>query len=389
MRLIPWDYGVRNLARSPTRLWLSIAGSALVVLLVLAAAAFVRGMGAAIVQTGGDRNVILLAAGSEESFERSEISPTVPDQVSGTLRGIKSRLGVQYLSPEIYFDATVKAERDAAASAQASVRGVQPAAFLVHGQVRITQGRAPEPGRDELLVGVAAGAKLGLPANRVAVGKTLWFDERQWTIVGQFAAPGTVLEAELWAPLTDLQLAAKRENLSCVILTLDNSAEIDDVEVFTKRRNDLELVAISERDYYGRLGAFFKPIQAMVWATAGLIAIGGLLGGLNTMYAAFVGRVREFGTLQSIGFSRRAIVLSLVQESVLATAAGSLAAVAVGLLVLNGWQVRFSMGVFGLVVDSSVVGLSLAAGLLLGVVGALPPALRCLRLPITTALKAA
>ena len=63
MRLIPWDYGVRNLARSPVRLWLSVAGSALVVLLVLAAAAFVRGMEGAIVSTGGERNVILLGGG--------------------------------------------------------------------------------------------------------------------------------------------------------------------------------------------------------------------------------------------------------------------------------------------------------------------------------------
>ena len=40
MRLLPWDYGVRNLARSPVRLALSLAGAALVVLLVLAAGAY-------------------------------------------------------------------------------------------------------------------------------------------------------------------------------------------------------------------------------------------------------------------------------------------------------------------------------------------------------------
>ena len=37
MRLLPWEYGVRNLGRSPLRLVLSVAGGALVVLLVLAA----------------------------------------------------------------------------------------------------------------------------------------------------------------------------------------------------------------------------------------------------------------------------------------------------------------------------------------------------------------
>src|SRR5689334_10352724 len=109
MRLIPWDYAVRNLARSPVRLWLSVAGSGLVVLLVLAAAAFVRGMERAIVGTGGERNVILVGAGSEESVERSEIAPSVPDQVVASVRGIKSRLGVAYASPEVYLDTTVRA----------------------------------------------------------------------------------------------------------------------------------------------------------------------------------------------------------------------------------------------------------------------------------------
>ena len=101
MRLIPWDYAVRNLGRSPARLALSLAGSALVVLLVLAAGAFVRGMSDSLRQTGGDRNVILLGAGSEESFERSEISPAVPVQATASVPGIKARLGTPYVSPEV------------------------------------------------------------------------------------------------------------------------------------------------------------------------------------------------------------------------------------------------------------------------------------------------
>ena len=46
------------------------------------------------------------------------------------------------------------------------------------------------------------------------------------------------------------------------------------------------------------------------------------------------------------------------------------------------------MGVFGLMIDSTVLAAGLAAGLLLGIVGALPPAWRSLRLPVADALKA-
>ena len=58
-----------------------------------------------------------------------------------------------------------------------------------------------------------------------------------------------------------------------------------------------------------------------------------------------------------------------------------------GVLVLDGLAVRFSLGAFGLRIDSYILVLGLLSGLALGVLGALPPAWRCLRLPITTALK--
>ena len=223
----------------------------------------------------------------------------------------------------------------------------------------------------------------------MTAGAKVWFDGRAWTIVGAFEAPGTVMEAEMWCPLRDLQIAAKRDNLSCVVLTLAPGGEFGDVDAFCKQRLDLELIAMRETDYYDALSGFFRPIRAMVVATAVLIALGGLLGGLNTMYAAFASRVREIGALQAMGFSRGAIVLSLVQESVLATTAGALLACVAGLFVLDGLAVRFSMGAFGLVVDGPVLASGLLAGIALGVIGALPPAWRCLRMPITEALKAA
>src|SRR5688500_10687073 len=163
MKLLPWDYGVRNLGRSPLRLALSLGGSALVVLLVLAAGAFVRGVDRSLTVSGASRNVILLGAGSEESFERSEINPATGQLALASIPGIRSRLGVAYVSPEVHMQSIVKQSRDAAGSPQVMVRGVTPAAFLVHARASITEGRAPEPGRDEIILGALAGIKLGLP----------------------------------------------------------------------------------------------------------------------------------------------------------------------------------------------------------------------------------
>src|SRR3954470_20070952 len=123
MKLLPWDYGVRNLARSPLRLALSVLGSVLVVMLVLAAGAFVRGMDKSLKISGSDRNVILLGAGSEESFERSEIAPNVPGLATASVSGIKQRLGAAYASPEVFFMTTLKIDANDAGR-QVTLRGV-------------------------------------------------------------------------------------------------------------------------------------------------------------------------------------------------------------------------------------------------------------------------
>lgn len=386
LRLLPFEYAVRNLGRSPIRLLASVMGSALVVLLVLAAGGFVRGMERSLSVSGGDRNVILLGAGSEESLERSQIDMNVATLVAASVSGIKNRLGTDYVSPEANMALVVKAEQKSDDKVQAVVRGVTPTAFLVHPQVRITDGRAPRQGEYELMVGQLAATRLGLSAEQLAIGKSLWFDNHAWTITGHFAAPQTVMNAEIWVPLTDLQIATRRDTLSCVVLTLDE-ATFEDVEVWAAQRLDLELVAIRERDYYASLLAFYGPVRAMIWVTAALIALGGLFGGLNTMYAAFVARVRELGALQTLGYPRRALIVSFMQESLLATAAGGIIAAITGLLLLNGVAVRFSMGAFALTIDAPVLLGGLATGGVLAIIGVIPPLWRCLRLPIVEALR--
>jgi putative ABC transport system permease protein len=387
IRQLPLDYALRNLARSRTRLAATLLGAALVVLLVLAASGFVRGMQLTLSNHESlHDNIIILGTGSEESVERSQIDAGVAGQAAASIPGLRSENGVIFASPEIHAALPIRAE-EGAAERQAVMRGVRPVALLVHPEVEITQGRPPRAGEDEIMLGALAGARLGLPPERLAVGQTLWFDNRAWTISGRFTAPNTVMDAEVWIPLSDLQIATKRENtLSCVILTPD-TATFADADLFAKSRLDLEIVAIGESDYYASIGAFFRPIRIMILVTAALVATGGVLGGLNTMYASFASRVREVGMLQSLGYTRRAVVASLAEESLFVAACGALIACVIALLVLDGLAVRFSMGAFALTIDPPVLLVGLAAGLAVGVIGAIPPAIRCLRLPIAAALR--
>lgn len=388
IREIPFEYALRNLGRSRTRLIASLFGSALVVLLVLSAAGFVRGMQLTLSQNSAiHENVILLGTGSEEAIERSEIPASAAGVASASIAGLKETAGVRYVSPEIHMALPLRLEEGDESQLQSVMRGVQREALLVHSEVEIVEGRFPSAGMNEIMVGALASTRLGVPERELAIGETLNFDSRDWTIVGRFSAPNTVMDAEVWIPLTDLQIATKRgASLSCAVISLDD-ATFADVDMFAKSRLDLELAAIREVDYYSSIDAFYRPIRIMILITATLISAGGLLGGLNTMYASFAARVREIGMLQALGFRRHAIMINLAEESMFMAACGAVIGIAIGLIFLNGVAVRFSMGAFAITIDAPVILIGLAGGAIVGFVGAIPPTIRCLRLPITQALK--
>lgn len=388
MRQLPFQYAFRNLGRSRVRLVASLLGSTLVVLLILASGGFVRGMQHTLTPSKSiNENIMILGTGSEEGVERSQIDASVAGIAGASVSGIKQRAGVLYVSPEIHAALPVRVDPEAVKDHPAVMRGIREAALLVHPEVEIVSGRFPKQGEDELLVGDLAATRLGLAETQLAVGETLYFDDRYWTIVGRFNAPNTVMNAEIWIPLVDLQIATNRQStISCVLITLEDGT-FASADLFAKSRLDLEITALREREYYASIASFYGPIRVMIIVTAALIATGGILGGLNTMYAAFAARVREVGMLQSLGYTRTAIVMSLTEESVFAAACGALLGSAIGLLLLNGLAVRFSMGAFALTIDAPVLLIGLLGGLVVGFVGAIPPAIRCLRLPITEALK--
>ncbi len=380
--MLPFGYAIRNLLRDPSRLVRAVLGSALVVLMVMVAAAINNGMTGVLSASGSDENVILLGAGSEESVLRSEISDRTAGIAETSLTGLKEVAGIRAVSPEIH--QMILLGIDADDQKQAFIRGVTNHSLMVHERVSVMSGSFLRPGH--IMVGRLAWRRLGLPEEALQPGKEIWIEDVRMKIAGIFSAPGTVMESEIWMDINDVRSLSLREHLSCVVLRLDDG-DFADVDLFTKQRLDLELSALLESEYFARIAAFYAPIRGMTWMTALLIAVGALLGGLNTLYAAFAPRIREIATLQAIGYGRRAILFSLVQESTIASLCGAVVASLAAIGLLDGIAVSFSIGSFILRVSPSVAAAGLLTGLGLGLIGALPPGLRCLLPPLPSALR--
>ena len=381
--MLPLSYAIRNLFRDKSRLAQTVGGSALVVLLVMAAAALNGGMKQVLSASGSPLNAILLGAGSEESIQRSEIAERTSGIASAGVAGVAEKLGARAVSTEIHYMTFL--ETSGNNKAQALFRGVTPAALMVHPEVRLIEGTFPKAG--EIMVGKLAWRRLGVGADQLKPGTPAKLDGSSVAVSGIFAAPGTVMESEIWAPLSDIRMLAQRETVSCVVLRLESPDDFAEADLFSKQRLDLELTALRESDYYARLSQFFKPLRIMTWITAGLVAAGAVFGGLNTLYAAFASRIKELATLQAIGFTRRAILASLIQESLLACLTGTLLASVLAIVFLDGRTIPFSIGAFTVIISPTVAVIGLATGVLLGLLGALPPAIRCLKPPLPTALR--
>jgi len=375
------------------RLSLAFLGALLVTALTTAASALLIGMDRSLSASDDRANVIVLGVGSEESLERSEVPASVASILIASVPGIPTVAGVSLVSPEALMAVPIEVGDDPT-PLRALLRGVDPPALLVHSGVRVVEGRFPEVGgsdtHSEAMVGVRSEAQLGLPPGSLAIGTRFVIEHTPFEVVGRFEAPGSVMEPEIWAPLTDVLAATKRTTISCVVVSLDPSggAELADIAAFTARRLDLELTVLTETEYFASLKRFFAPLRWMIILSAGLVALGALLGGLNTLHAAFASRAREVGTLQSLGYGRGAVLLSFAQESLLLASAAAATAVLLCIWLLDGVGIVFSMGAFTFRVDATAVAIGLASGLGLAILGAAVSALATLRHSIPEALRA-
>ncbi len=382
--LLPWEYGVRNLARRPMRTALTLVALATVVMLVLVVVGFIRGLERMLTISGEERVVLVFSINAQDSIENSAVAARTPALLSASLDSLWRRFGVTHISPELYLGSRV--QTDGGPAGLGLVRGVTRTAPLVRQGVRLVQGDWPRDG--EVMVGRLTAAKLGTGDEALAVGRTLEFEGETWTISGQFAAEGAAYESEIWCNLDDFQTACKRQDLSLVAMRLAPGANAAGVSLFCKERLDLELRALRETDYYAALQQHYRPVCFLAWLVVLLVSAAGIFAGLNMMYGAVAGRVREIATLQAMGFRRRAILLSLIQEGLLLAAAASLVSGSIALALLNGLAVRFTMGACTLQIDSVAILVGCGIGGLLGVLGALPPALKALRASVAASLKA-
>ena len=374
---LPFDYALRNLGRRRTRTLLTGLSSALVAALLVATAAFVRGLERTFAGAAQSDSVLLLSTASDRDLVRSTT-------VAGLAALVEASVpGVLVASDEIHMGTSLTLPGHPEPLA-GFVRGVTEKAYEVHDAVTLIEGRLPGPG--EVIVGRLVPRQLGVEEAELDLGARLVLEGAEHTVVGKFVAPGTTIEAELWTPLDPLRGLAQRDDSSAVFVRIADQDAYKRLKLFADRRLDLELEVVTSAEYYTELAAYFAPIQRMAWALAALIAAAALFGGVNTAAAAVQDRIRELAALRAVGYGVVDLTRSLLTESVLLGAAGAVIGLWVAHVAIAGTGVRLAMSAFSLEVDAVAVLIGLGGALAIAVAAVVPAAVRLARLPISAAL---
>jgi ABC-type antimicrobial peptide transport system permease subunit len=152
---------------------------------------------------------------------------------------------------------------------------------------------------------------------------------------------------------------------------------------------------MTEKEYYAKLSENNQVFLFGSILVAVVMALGGVFGVMNTMFAAVAQRIKDIGVMRILGFKRWQVLVSFMLESMVIALAGGLLGLLVGSL-CNGLTatsvISSSAGggktvMLRLVVDAQVLMAGAIFTLVMGRLGGLIPALSATRLKILDTLR--
>jgi putative ABC transport system permease protein len=330
---------------------------------------------------------VVLRGGSQ-----SEINSVVTrDQVRLVEEGpgvAKGADGKPLVSAELYL--TVDGiKRTTNTKANLPLRGIGAEGARLRRGITLVEGRMFNPGSNEIVVGKGLRSEF----SGFDLGQTVTFATTRWTVVGVFAAEGSVFESEIWADLPVVQSLFKRNNVfQTVRARLTSPAALADLRAYVENDPRLKLDVKSEAEYFAEQASRTSDlIQKLGWPLAIAMAFGALAGALNTMYSSVAARAVEIATLRAIGFGGLpAFVGTLIESLILAAIGGALGALATW-LIFDGFTAStlgasFTQVVFSFQLSPRLIAQGVVLALVVGLIGGLFPAVRAARMPIVAGL---
>ena len=265
--------------------------------------------------------------------------------------------------------------------------GIAPDSWLLK-DYRLRAGESlPADEPQTLLLGVHLADRMQLKP-----GDSVNLFEEKYRVAGIFESPSTWENGSMILPLAQLQSLTDRGGQVTyinVILRRPVSGAEASQAVAAIEGLDPKLLPLATEDFV-KTDTRMQLASAMAWMTSAVAVFIGAIGTLNTMMTSVLERTREIGILRAIGWPRRRIVAMILAESCtiafLASLIGAVVAV-IGTWALS--QAPAARGILSPSIDVSILLQGVALAMVIGLLGAVLPALRAAQLQPTEAFREA
>lgn len=380
--------GLASIRRRGLRAATTVIGTAGVVAMLVALLSIAEGYRKVVQTTAATPSVLVLMNGAT-----AEVASSIPGDAAALVRQMaaiaRDADGRLWYSAEVY-TTTKLPGRIPGVMLNMSVRGVEPAGYGLTG-VTVTQGRMPQSGRREVLVGRLAAGRLAA----AALGDEIQIGNTKWQVVGQFSAESGLAESELWTDAGALASILDRGNLvQALHLRLADGTTLRDFNRQLEGDPRLDIRAFDRKEYLAEQSRALRQfLHILGYGVCTLMALGAAFAALGTSYASISARIREIGTLKALGFTDRAIFSAAMGESLLLTGLGGLAGALGAYFVFDGLQTstvlhsnNYSQIAFSFSVSPGILTQASLLAVAIGVAGSFFPAWKVLRISISQAL---
>lgn len=274
--------------------------------------------------------------------------------------------------------------------------------FSQVGARRQVAGQPPDKVFYECVLGEGAAGTLGPDAGkaRLGVGDAFQLGDLDWVVTGVMKAEGTTFGSEIWVSTngTVKKTFGKGEAFTTMVVRTDRDT-LDASRAFAfhlqNRYTAAKFKAFAEPEYYAELTKTNDQFLTWIVAVAVIMAVGGVFGVMNTMFASIAARIKEVGVLRILGFKRWQLLISFMLESLAIAFVGGLAGCMIGAVAdgfeasstLSGGQGGGKSVALKMIVDYQTVAAGMLFTLVMGRLGGLVPALSAMRMEILDSLR--
>ncbi len=342
------------------------------------------------VVTGQARDEVAVVLRGGMTAETSSILSREDIQVLEAAPGVARGPSGLLVSPEL-FVIIDRQKIGVGTDANVPLRGVEPSAYEVRGGIEVVEGRRFEPGRNEVIVGVAAAATF----EGLAVGETIDVGRASWEVVGHFTGGGSLWESEIWTDTRVLQQMYQRGNsFNSALVRLTDAGEFEQFRDALENDPRVNLSVMTQTTYLAQQSEVIEVfISILGWFVVAMMSVGAVFAALNTMYAAVSSRAREIATLRALGFARLPVMFSVVSESVVFALVGALLGGTASWLMFDGFRAAtinwasFSQVAFAFEVTPDLLAQATVLALVIGGIGGFLPAVGAVRRSVVGSLR--